>query len=141
MEDLRCGPILFVREDGEIKFFLVRDEHVGLLLPCTLQEKNETEVETARRLLLELTGKEALKSYETQPIRNEYVSNIGGEKLLRKMEFYVYEFSDVELYLQRDCLVEYSWISHQSVRDSLGESRVVEILDDALRVLGQEPSV
>ena len=51
-----CGAVVFTRENGHILFAIVQEQSGAYSLPKGHMERNETEMETAHREILEETG-------------------------------------------------------------------------------------
>ena len=51
-----CGAVVFTRENGHILFAVVQEQSGAYSFPKGHMENNETEMETARREILEETG-------------------------------------------------------------------------------------
>ena len=51
-----CGAVVFTRENGHILFAIVQEQAGAYSFPKGHMESNETEMETARREILEETG-------------------------------------------------------------------------------------
>ena len=135
--DKRCGPIVFIREDGEFKFLLVKNEAEVSSLLFTHQREGESDLETARRELHNITGLEPVKIYELDPINYDYQTTYDGKPFHRQLVFFVVEVGETELEPQQEegVVVEYGWATIEAVRDSSSNGNVVDFLQQALAVI------
>lgn len=88
-----CGAVVFTRENGQIKYVIIRSKTGFYGFPKGHMEAGETEAETALREIREETG---LDVYVIDSFREEEVYPIccNGEQRLKKVTYFLAEYSE-----------------------------------------------
>lgn len=127
-----CGAVVFRKEDGEIKYLLIRNKrsaHWGF--PKGHVEPGETKEETAIREVLEETGLNinVLPDFEK---KSEYT--IQG-KIEKSVSIFLAETSEVDYKLQEEEIEECGWFSYENALKTLNYENDKLILNDAKKYL------
>lgn len=87
-----CGAVVFTRDDGDVKYIIIQARNGDFGFPKGHVEASESEIETARREVLEETG---LCVEFCDGFREEYSYNFkrGGRTVTKQVVYFVAEFS------------------------------------------------
>ena len=87
-----CGAIVFTKDEEGIKYVIIESKRGFLGFPKGHVEKNETELETARREVFEETGLqvEFLDDFRTE---DYYRIQINGESRMKHIVYFLAKFS------------------------------------------------
>ncbi len=88
-----CGAIVFTKENESIKYVIIESKEGFYGFPKGHVEKNETEIETARREVFEETG---LQVDFLEPFRTEdtHPFHKNGEIRMKHIVYFLAKFSD-----------------------------------------------
>ncbi|MBQ8861177.1 MAG: NUDIX domain-containing protein [Clostridia bacterium] len=87
-----CGAVVFTRDNASIKYVIIESKEGIFGFPKGHVEKNETELETARREILEETGLkvEFLENFRAE---DAYPFQRKGETRMKQVVYFLAEFS------------------------------------------------
>lgn len=88
-----CGAVVFTRENESIKYVIIESKEGFFGFPKGHIENNETELETARREVLEETGLqvEFLENFRTE---DSHTFQRNGETRMKHVVYFLAEFSN-----------------------------------------------
>ena len=88
-----CGAVVFTRDDGNIKYVIIESKEGYFGFPKGHVESNETELETAKREVLEETGLqiEFLGDFRTE---DSHPFQRNGEIRMKHIVYFLAEFSN-----------------------------------------------
>ena len=133
MKKISCGAIIFRRENDKIYFLLLKyPNYWGF--PKGEMEKNESEIETARREIKEETGIENLNFIFGFRKEYEYSYFLQGKRINKKAIFFLAETNekDVKISWEHE---DFRWVSLEEALKLLTYDEDKKILKEAYEYL------
>jgi len=121
-----CGIILFIKQNNQTKFLLIRQNVGHWSFPKGKMEKDETELETALRELREETGITECKILNDLELVDNYTFKQGDQEHVKSVKYFVGEIKNPDVKLLKSELMDYIWlefdeamklITHESTKE------------------------
>lgn len=111
-----CGGVIYFNNNGEFEYLLIKHlngQHWSF--PKGHRENGETEIQTAKREILEETG------LNVDIIEDVFASTLYFPKpnIIKHVVFYLAESHTKDIYLQETEVLSYCWVTKDKVNDLL----------------------
>lgn len=128
---ISCGFVLFARTKGKVVFLLVHQRKGGWSFPKGIKEKNETDLETAKRELQEETGITDIKLLSETALTEEYTLDYHGELAQKTARYFIAEAKRCAVQIQQGEIVDHEWLTFEQALTTLQYESRKEILRKA----------
>ena len=125
-----CGAVVFTRDNEGIKYVIIESKEGIYGFPKGHVEKDETELESARREVLEETGLEVdfLENFRTEA---SHSFQRGGETRMKHVVYFLAEFSDQTPIAQESELNAVHFMNYETAMSSFQFENSKRILTEA----------
>lgn len=126
---ISCGVIAYFDDNGSREYLLIKHKGSGhWSFPKGHKEKGESDIETARRELMEETGINDVDMDETTVLVEKYSIESNGQIIDKKVRFYPGKVNAKEVSLQEDEIEDYRWQKYEDAIKTLTHKETRDIL-------------
>ncbi|MBI2645087.1 NUDIX domain-containing protein [Candidatus Uhrbacteria bacterium] len=135
MKITSCGIIPFRKDGDEILFLLVKNRAGHWAFPKGRQEKNETDLETAKREFSEETGITSFKVLDEKTFHEEYTVMRDGVLTDKKVTYFLGEVFDPSMNIQEEEISDYAWLCYEDALKKITYEQTIQTLADAFEYM------
>ena len=106
-----CGIIPILKQKNKIKFLLIRHQVGHWSFPKGRMEKDETEIETAKRELIEETNIKDFKILDNLYFTEKYSFKEGNKKYDKQVKYFVALIKNPKVKILEAELQDYKWLN------------------------------
>jgi bis(5'-nucleosidyl)-tetraphosphatase len=139
VRDKSFGFIPVRQQDGQWQFLLVQHHAGHWAFPKGHAENNETDVEAARRELLEETGIAEVKLLEDISLSETYYFRRGQQTIAKTVRYFLGLVRSGEVRIQAAEIKAFRWVSYEEALGLITFSESRRIINEARDYLEQHP--
>jgi 8-oxo-dGTP pyrophosphatase MutT (NUDIX family) len=135
MKHQSCGIVPFFKESNQIKFLLIEhlDGHWGF--PKGKKEKNEKEIETAKREFVEEVGITDFTVLSKKTFIEKYSFKKNNVLINKEVIYFISEVHNNKVKIQEEEISKYAWLNYEDSIKILENKESAKILIDVFDYL------
>jgi bis(5'-nucleosidyl)-tetraphosphatase len=131
LRDYSVGIILFIKENSEIKYLILKHKPGHWTFCKGHPNKDEEKHESARRELLEEAGISNISFlFEETIAEQEYIIRNPDNSIFKKVEFFIAEAFSREVKIDNKEIVDYVWLNFAEAKEKITFAGTKEILEN-----------